>query len=93
MARRYFVSGEVQGVGFRYFVLREAERIGGIAGFVRNRYDGSVEVFAQAEEESLKQLEESLRRGPRSSRVSRVQTIEESPDSHYSDFQITFTAH
>jgi acylphosphatase len=93
VARRYFVSGEVQGVGFRYYVLREVERIGNISGFVRNRTDGSVEVFAQTEEASLKELEESLRKGPRSSRVSRLQIVEESPDSSYSDFRITLTAH
>lgn len=92
VARRYFVSGEVQGVGFRYYVLREVERIGNISGFVRNRTDGSVEVLAQADEGLLRELEESLRKGPRSSRVSRVQIVEESPDSNYPDFRITMTA-
>lgn len=93
LARRYFVHGEVQGVGFRYYVLREVERIGRIDGFVRNRYDGSVEVYAQAEERLLKELEESLRKGPRSGRVSRLQIVEETVDDSYSDFRITFTAH
>jgi acylphosphatase len=62
-AYRYVVSGRVQGVGYRYFVLREAERLG-VAGFTRNLSDGSVEVVAEAAEEVLGELETRLRRGP-----------------------------
>jgi acylphosphatase len=90
LARRYFISGDVQGVGFRYFVLREVQRIGGISGFVRNLRDGRVEVFAQAEEENLKQLEPLLRSGPRGSSVSEVKISEEPAANQFSDFRITF---
>ena len=62
-AYRYLVTGRVQGVGYRYFVLREAERLG-IAGFARNLPDGRVEVVAEAAEEALTELETRLRRGP-----------------------------
>ena len=62
-AYRYVVSGRVQGVGYRYFVLREAERLG-VAGFARNLSDGRVEVVAEAAEDVLGELETRLRRGP-----------------------------
>ena len=73
-AYRYLVSGRVQGVGYRYFVLREAERLG-LAGFARNLPDGRVEVVAEGAEEVLGAargaaarravLRERGRRGPR----------------------------
>jgi acylphosphatase len=90
LARKYFISGDVQGVGFRYFVLREAQRIGNIFGYVRNLRDGRVEVYAESEESQLKNLETALRKGPRSSEVSFVEVIEEMPTGKYSDFRITF---
>jgi acylphosphatase len=62
-AYRYVVSGRVQGVGYRYFVLRQAEALG-VAGFARNRPDGSVEVLAEADESTLASLETRLREGP-----------------------------
>jgi len=65
------VTGRVQGVGFRYFVLGEAETIG-LTGWVRNRRDGSVEVIAEGEKEQLSNLVLSLERGPRSSIVNDV---------------------
>jgi len=89
-ARRYIVSGDVQGVGFRYFVLREAQRIGNIRGFVRNLRNGNVEVYAEAGEKELVELEASLRKGPMSSEVSRVDVTEETPENKYTDFRITF---
>jgi len=62
-AYRYIVQGEVQGVGYRYFVLRQADALG-IAGFARNRSDGSVEVVAEGGEQALLDLEGRLREGP-----------------------------
>jgi acylphosphatase len=70
-AYRYLVTGRVQGVGYRYFVLREAERLG-LAGFARNLPDGSVEVVAEGAEEVLGQLEARLRAGPSFASVARV---------------------
>jgi acylphosphatase len=90
LARRYFVSGDVQGVGFRYFVLREVQRIGPIKGFVRNLPDGRVEAYAEAEEALLKELEKSLRKGPGMSEVTNVRIEEETPEGKYPDFRITF---
>jgi acylphosphatase len=90
IARRYFISGDVQGVGFRYFVLRQVQRLHNIKGFVRNLRDGRVEVYAEAEDQQLKELESSLRNGPRGSTVDRVETQEENPAGQYQDFRITF---
>lgn len=89
LARRYLISGDVQGVGFRYFVLREAQRIGNIRGYVRNLRDGRVETYAEAEEKELIELENALWKGPLSSEVSRIEIQEENPDNKHSDFRIT----
>jgi len=76
MTRRYIVTGRVQGVGFRWFVEREA-RVIGVGGWVRNNDDGSVEVLASGSEEQLARLRKSLRAGPRAARVDEVQEFEE----------------
>ncbi len=71
-AYRYLVHGRVQGVGYRYFVLRQAEALG-LAGFARNLADGSVEVVAEGSEQALAALESKLREGPSFSEVSDVE--------------------
>ncbi len=70
-ARRYFVSGIVQGVGFRYFVQRVAEKLE-LGGYARNLFDGRVEVFAIGTPGQLAELMSELERGPRFSSVSEV---------------------
>jgi acylphosphatase len=72
LAKRYFVSGIVQGVGFRYFTQDEAEKLK-ISGFVRNRHDGRVEVFAIGTPQQHAALRAALERGPRFSSVTEVQ--------------------
>jgi len=67
----FLVKGRVQGVGFRWFVHREASELG-LKGWVRNTEDGDVEVLAAGDEEELIELRESLRKGPRGSRVDSV---------------------
>jgi acylphosphatase len=74
-ARRFVVRGRVQGVGFRWFVEREAHILG-IAGWVRNNADGGVEVLAQGTRDQLIGLHTRLREGPR---AARVDAVEESP--------------
>jgi len=71
-ARRFVVRGRVQGVGFRWFVEREAHILG-IAGWVRNNADGGVEVFAQGSRDQLSGLHSRLREGPRAARVDDVE--------------------
>jgi acylphosphatase len=89
VAKRFLISGRVQGVGFRYFVLREAQRIGPINGYVRNTWDGRVEVYAEAEPQAMNELESILRRGPHSARVTQVEISEEVPEEQFKNFQIT----
>lgn len=74
-ARRYEVSGRVQGVGFRWFV-REQARARALAGFVQNTTDGSVVVEARGTAERLQALEAALRNGPPGARVEEVRTSE-----------------
>ena len=66
------ITGMVQGVGFRFFVLRSAEELG-LAGWVRNRWDGRVEVAAEGPHDALNQLLLKLRRGPMSAQVENVE--------------------
>jgi acylphosphatase len=75
---RFLVRGRVQGVGYRYFVLREAEGLG-VSGFTRNLPDGSVEVVAEGEDPVLQQLEARLREGPSFAKVAAVERVEVSP--------------
>lgn len=70
-AYRYVVTGRVQGVGYRYFVLRQAEALG-VAGFARNLADGSVEVVAEGGEDALRDFEARLREGPAFAEVADV---------------------
>lgn len=71
IARRYFVSGIVQGVGFRYFTQDEAERLH-LSGYVRNLRDGRVEVYAIGSQENLARLRNLVERGPRGAMVQHV---------------------
>lgn len=71
MVRHYLVKGRVQGVGFRWFVHREAAALE-LHGWVRNTEDGHVEVLASGETEELGELAQALRKGSRGSRVDAV---------------------
>ncbi len=71
MVLHFLVKGRVQGVGFRWFVHREARELD-LRGWVRNTEEGAVEVVAAGSEESIEELRASLRRGPRDSRVDTV---------------------
>ena len=71
MVQHFLVKGRVQGVGFRWFVQREASEIG-LKGWVRNTEDGDVEVVVSGDPEGLTELRASLRKGPRGSRVDKV---------------------
>ena len=73
-ARRWLVSGRVQGVGFRWFVKREGRRLA-LRGVVRNLPDGSVEVVAEGADGALQVLHEALRHGPSGSRVDHVKEL------------------
>jgi acylphosphatase len=65
------VHGDVQGVGFRYFLMREAQRLG-LRGWVRNRDDGTVEFVAEGSRSDLERLKHAAAQGPRTARVDGV---------------------
>jgi acylphosphatase len=86
-ARRFLVRGRVQGVGFRWFVEREAHILK-IAGWVRNNPDSTVEVLAQGTRDQLAGLHSRLREGPRAARVDEVEVNEAEPIPGLTSFQI-----
>ena len=88
MILRFFISGRVQGVGFRWFVARQAGSLG-LQGYVRNLSDGRVEVLAQGTTEELERLESHLARGPGRARVEAVEKLEISDEgAGYKSFEI-----
>ena len=89
LAKRYFVSGTVQGVGYRFFTQRAAEKLG-IGGFVRNLWDGRVEVLAIWTPEQHEELRRLLARGPMGSDVTEV--LEE-PAAVEAQYQGGFVIH
>ena len=89
-ARRYFVSGIVQGVGFRYFTQHAAVHLH-LSGYVRNLPDGRVEVYAIGPDERLTELRSALDRGPWGAGVREVGEEGASIDSQYATgFVITY---
>jgi acylphosphatase len=91
VARRYVVTGRVQGVGYRNFVEHTAEKIR-VDGFVRNRRDGSVEVFAMGAPEELLKLRKALERGPMMAQVAHVAEEPSVVEAKYAgNFTVEFT--
>jgi acylphosphatase len=84
------IRGRVQGVGFRYYLQREARR-NAVAGWVRNRRDGSVEAVLHGEGDAVQKVVEWARRGPPSASVTAVEIDEEAP-GHYETFETRTTA-
>jgi acylphosphatase len=82
--RRYLVSGIVQGVGFRLFTLHAGQKLR-ITGYVRNRFDGRVEVLATGTPGQLVSLRGILEKGPRFSSVSEVHEESAEPDPLHSN--------
>ncbi len=87
ITRRYLVRGRVQGVGFRFFVEREA-RLLGLAGWVRNNPDGAVEVLATGSQAQQAALLAKLHQGPRASRVDDVNETSAEAVPNLSTFRI-----
>jgi acylphosphatase len=82
-----FVRGRVQGVYFRASTQREAKRLG-LTGWVKNRPDGGVEILAEGEEDTLKELIGWANRGPSAARVERVDVRWRSFVGDFFDFRI-----
>jgi acylphosphatase len=86
-ARKYRISGRVQGVGFRYFAERAARGLG-LAGYVKNCPDGTVEVYAIGDVPALEVFRHRLSEGPRSAWVEAVEESEMPVNERYHEFSI-----
>jgi acylphosphatase len=82
------VRGDVQGVGFRYFLIRRAQALG-LEGWVTNRDDGAVEFVAEGRRPDLEELERAAREGPRSATVAAVEASWSSATGGLDRFDIT----
>ena len=88
VARRYVVTGRVQGVGYRNFVEYAASKLG-LTGYVRNLSNGDVEVFAMGRPESLDDFRKELAKGPMMAKVNAVNEEPSAPNAAYGeDFRI-----
>jgi len=87
VARRFLISGRVQGVGFRFFAERAARREG-LHGWVRNLADGRVEASAEGEADAMDRFEGTLRHGPSGARVEQVEVEDAVPDGRFAGFNI-----
>lgn len=85
-ARRFIVTGRVQGVGFRFHV-RERAALEGLAGWVRNREDGAVEIEAEGERDAVDRFERAVRQGPAGSRVEGVDVVDLIPQG-WTEFEV-----
>jgi acylphosphatase len=86
-AKKFVISGRVQGVGYRFFAERWAGQLG-IAGHVKNLWDGNVEVYAIGDVVSLEEFKLRLVEGPRSAHVTSVSESDEAVDKRYLHFMI-----
>ena len=87
IARKFLIRGRVQGVGYRYFADRVATELG-IYGYVKNLWDGNVEVYAIGAELALEELKRHLAEGPRSARVTAVEESDVVVDKRYTRFDV-----
>ena len=86
----FYVSGSVQGVGFRWHTERIARRISGVTGFVRNLEDGRVEVVVEGEATFLAQFKKEMEEGILHRNIDSVETIDEPYTGKFLDFSIAF---
>ena len=87
VARKFLISGDVQGVGYRFFAQRAAAKHQ-VVGYVRNCPDGSVEAFAEGPANSVESFKHDLVTGPQWALVQQVEEINLEPSGRYSSFRI-----
>jgi acylphosphatase len=87
VARRYIISGRVQGVGFRFFAETAAAREG-LHGWAANRPDGRVEIAAAGDVDALARFERKIRHGPPGARVDDVDVEDTVPDGRDTGFRV-----
>ena len=87
VARRFTISGRVQGVGFRWFAKDVADREG-VKGWVRNLPDGRVEALVEGDVDGVTRVERLLRMGPRGARVATFRSDDEQPQQRAASFEV-----
>ena len=87
VARKFFVSGEVQGVGFRFFTQRIAARHQ-VTGYVRNLADGRVEALAQGQPSAIEAFRLDLATGPRAAHVTGIEEVNLEQVERYPSFRV-----
>jgi acylphosphatase len=87
VAKKFLITGEVQGVGYRFFAQRAAARHQ-VRGHVRNCADGSVEVVAEGSQSAVEEFKKDLVTGPQWSRVQQVEEIDVEPTGLFASFRI-----
>ena len=87
IARRFLISGDVQGVGYRFFTQRSSAAHQ-VRGYVRNLKDGRVEVWAEGGARAVEAFKLDLAAGPRHSRVGTIEELVVDPSGLYSNFRI-----
>ena len=85
--KHIFISGSVQGVGFRFFTYGQAKALN-LRGFVKNLPDGRVEVLIEGSKRAVNELTRHLRKGPSFSKVTNMDIIEEEYSNAFDDFRI-----
>jgi acylphosphatase len=89
IARKFRITGRVQGVGYRYFAIRAATACG-VTGTVRNLQDGSVEVVAEGKPQAMAEFRTQLEQGPPLSRVTWIDEAELPPTGSYKRFDVEY---
>lgn len=89
VARRWLLTGRVQGVGFRHFTRSRARRIG-VTGWVKNLPDGRVEIRVAGTPEEVAELKSRVREGPPAARVDRLQEETLEPQEDWQGFEVRF---
>jgi len=87
VSARIIVSGMVQGVGFRFFVFRQATKLG-LGGFTKNLYNGDVEIEASGDRAFIEELIREVKIGPRAAQVTDVKIKWIQPVLHFNNFEI-----
>jgi len=87
VARRYTITGRVQGVGFRFFT-EDAARREGLHGWVRNLVDGRVEIMAEGDAEAVDRFERHVRHGPPGARIEQIEVDHVAPTGNATGFSV-----
>lgn len=87
ICKKFIIHGLVQGVGFRYFAYKTAEKYS-IFGYAKNLYDGTVEVVASGDKDNIEQFKKDLKIGPSRSRITKFEEEEYSPNIDFLGFTV-----